>query len=90
MPTTQQVADVIAGISHIGKARDALHDAGFRAVIAANRITVDDEIFALFAGIGIDPVAGRYPRWLVYTMTADPGDYVAVGPPHAATLGPAR
>ncbi len=89
MPTTQQVADVIAGISHIGKARDALHDAGFRAVIAANRITVDNEIFALFAGIGVDPVTGRYPRWLVYSVTGEPGEYLAVGPGSAAVLGPA-
>ncbi|KGI70046.1 hypothetical protein MJO55_24320 [Mycolicibacterium rufum] len=83
------MADIIAGINHIGKARDALRDAGFRAVIAANRITVDNEIFALFAGIGIDPVAGSYPRWLVYSVTAEPEEYLAVGPDRAAMLGPA-
>ena len=25
-------------------------------------------VMKLFAGIGIDPVAGSYPRWLVYSV----------------------
>ena len=45
---TLEVAGVVSGIPAIGEARDALRKAGWRASTASNRITVDDEVFALF------------------------------------------
>lgn len=80
MPTAQQVAGLVAGSANIGRARDALVRAGFRAHIAGNRIIVDDEVFAQFAGMSIDPVTGVYPRWLVYPANARPGTYTVSGP----------
>ena len=41
--TTEQVAKVVAGVSPIGVARNALEQVGWNATIAGNRITVNDE-----------------------------------------------
>ena len=40
----------MAGIPAIGEACEALKKAGWRASIAGNRITVDDDLFAQFIG----------------------------------------
>lgn len=47
-PTAEQVADVVADIPAIGAARDALQRAGWRATIAGNRITVNDDVLVHF------------------------------------------
>jgi hypothetical protein len=76
-PTVEQVAGVVAGIPAIGKAREALIQAGWRASIAGNRITVNDEVFAQFIGAGtglassvdaawvVSAIVGTTPVWVV-------------------------
>ncbi len=74
-PTAEQVAGVVAGIPFIGKACEALIRAGWRASIAGNRITVNDEVLAQFIGAGaaggvdaawvIYAIAGAHPVWVV-------------------------
>jgi hypothetical protein len=48
MLAAEQVAGVVAGIPTPGEACDALTKAGWRASIAGNRITVNDEVFTQF------------------------------------------
>ena len=43
-------AEQVAGIPAIGEACDELEKVGWRASIAGNRITVNDEVFAQFIG----------------------------------------
>ena len=74
-PTTEQVAGIVSGIPAIGEACDALRRAGWRASIAGNRITVNDEVLAQFIGAraadGVDAawviraIAGTPPVWVV-------------------------
>jgi hypothetical protein len=49
-PTAEDVADVVAGIPAIGTAREALQQAGWKATIAGNRITVNDDVLVHFVG----------------------------------------
>ena len=44
--TVEKVGRVLSGISRIGEARNALERAGWRATIAANRVTVNEEVLA--------------------------------------------
>lgn len=64
--TAEGVAAVVAQHPAIGTACDALNNAGWPSVIAGNRITVADEVLALF----IAEVAGESgrlaARWVVY------------------------
>ncbi len=71
-PTTEQVAGVVGGIAAIGVACEALRTAGWRASIAGNRITVNDEVRAQLIGTGtadaawvISTIAGTRPVWVV-------------------------
>lgn len=75
-PTAEQVADVLTGISAIGQACNALTRAGWRASIAGNRITVNDEVLAHFIGAGIDAVGGVEARWVVYETAGVPPVWV--------------
>lgn len=59
-PTAEQVAEVVAGISAIGAARDALEKAGWHATIAGNRITVNHEVCVQFIGSSVGPVGVVY------------------------------
>ncbi|WP_155926996.1 hypothetical protein [Mycolicibacterium sp. CBMA 234] len=75
--STKTVARVIAGIRTIGAARDALSNAGLRATLAGNRITVNDEVSAQFiGGAGVDAkwmiyqISGTSPVWIVGATTS--------------------
>lgn len=63
----ERVANVVSGISVIGEARNALSTDGWRATIAANRITIGDEVLAQL----IPAKAGRFgyvsARWVIYS-----------------------
>jgi hypothetical protein len=63
MLTAEQVAAVVAGIPVIGRACDALKNAGYYARIAGNRITVNDEMFAQFIGA----LGNTDATWVIYT-----------------------
>ena len=67
-PTAEQVAGVVAGIPVIGTACDALTTAGWRASIAANRITVNDEVLAQFIGAGMGRDGGVEATWVIRTI----------------------
>ena len=70
--TAEQVAGVVARIPAIGKACYALRKAGWRATIAGNRITVNDEVFAQFIG----PAGGVDARWVIYRIAGTPPVWV--------------
>ena len=72
MLTAEQVAGVLAGIPAIGEACDALKQAGWRASIAGNRITVNDEVFAQFIGATVGALGGIDARWVVYRIAGTP------------------
>jgi hypothetical protein len=75
--TVEKVGRVLSGISLIGEARNALEMAGWRATIAANRVTVNEEVLAQlipatagsFGAVDaywvIYAIAGRRPGWIV-------------------------
>jgi hypothetical protein len=75
--TTEQVARTINGISAIGHARNVLERAGFTATIAANRITVNQEITAhLISANGnswwqVYTAHNRRPLWIVGGSVVD-------------------
>ena len=70
--TTEQVAKVVAGISPIGVARNALEQAGWNATIAGNRITVNDEVVAEFIGATAGPSGVVDGRWVIYRIAGTP------------------
>jgi hypothetical protein len=67
-PTAEQVAGAVAGIPAIGEACDALRKAGWRATIAGNRITVNDEVLAQFIGAAVGPAGGVDASWVIYRI----------------------
>ena len=70
--TAEQVARVVAGIPAIGHACEALRAAGWQASIAANRITVDDEVFAVLIGATPGEHGSIESRWVVYRIAGTP------------------
>ena len=70
--TAEQVAKVVAGVSPIGVARNALERAGWNATIAGNRITVNDEVVAQFIGATAGPSGGVDARWVIYRIAGTP------------------
>ena len=70
--TAEQVARVVAGIPAIGHACEALRAAGWQASIAANRITVDDEVYAVLIGATPGEHGGIESRWVVYRIAGTP------------------
>ena len=66
--TAEQVAGIVAGIPAIGKACEALIRAGWRASIAGNRITVNDEVFAQFIGAHLGHAGGVEATWVIYAI----------------------
>ena len=70
--TTEQVAKVVAGVSPIGVARNALEQAGWYATIAGNRITVNDEVVAQFIGATAGPSGVVDARWVIYRIAGTP------------------
>ena len=67
--TVEQVGWVLSGISLIGEARNALERAGWRATIAANRVTVNEEVLAQL----IPATAGSFGAvdayWVIYAIS---------------------
>ncbi len=74
-PTAEQVAEVVAGIPAIGKACEALIRTGWRARIAGNRITVNDEVLAQFIG-GTAAAGGVDATWVIYAIAGTPPVWV--------------
>jgi hypothetical protein len=74
-PTAEQVAGVVAGVPVIGKACEALIGAGWRASIAGNRITVNDEVLAQFIGAGRGRPSGD-ATWVIYEIGGTPPVWV--------------
>ncbi len=81
MLAAEQVAGVVAGIPTLGEARNALRKAGWRASIAGNRITVNDEVFALFIGATVGSPGGIDARWVVYRIAGTPPVWVVGAEP---------
>ena len=81
MLTADQVAAVVAGIPVIGRACDALKNAGCYARIAGNRITINDEMFAQFIGtsVGTDTDAS----WVIYQTGGAPPVWVSGSEPRS-------
>lgn len=79
MLTAEQVAAVVAGIPVIGRACDALKNAGCYARIAGNRITVNDEMFAqlIWSSVGADAT------WVVYQTGGAPPVWVCGAEPRS-------
>lgn len=67
-PTVNQVAEVIDGIRTIGEACNSLTGAGWRATIAGNRITINDEVFAEYVSVGVGSADNRDATWMVYAL----------------------
>jgi len=74
--TAEQVAGVVAGIPAIGKACYALRKVGWRAKIAGNRITVNDEVFAEFIGAAVGPAGRVDAMWVIYRIAGTPPVWV--------------
>jgi len=70
--TAEQVARVVAGIPAIGEACEALKKAGWRASIAGNRITVDDDVFARFIGATAGAHGSVEASWVIYRIAGTP------------------
>jgi hypothetical protein len=66
--TAELVAGIVNGVPSIGEACALLRKAGWHATIAANRVTVDDEVFAQFIGASSGPHGPIEARWLVYRI----------------------
>jgi hypothetical protein len=75
-PTAEQVAVVIAGVPVIGRACEALVQAGWRASIAGNRITVNDEVLAQFIGARMGRNGGVDATWVIYAVAGTPPVWV--------------
>jgi hypothetical protein len=61
----ERVAKVVSGISVIGEARNALGAAGWTATIAANRITVEDDVLAQLIPAKADRFGIVGARWVI-------------------------
>lgn len=83
-PTAEQVAALVAGIGTIGAACHALRAEGWDSVIAGNRITINDRVFARFIdeSVGID--AGTAARWVVYGIGDRPAVWIVGTEPIAS------
>ena len=64
----ERVARVVSGTSVIGKARNALETDGWTATIAANRITVADEVLAQLIPARIGTFGLIDARWIIYSI----------------------
>ena len=68
----ERVAQVLAGIPAIGRARRALEAAGWHATIAGNRITVDYEVFAQFIAASVGQFGHVHASWMIYAVAGTP------------------
>jgi hypothetical protein len=81
--TAERVAAVVAGIPVIGKACDALKNAGYYARIAGNRITVNDEMFAQFIGSSVGTMGHTDASWVIYQTGGAPPVWVSGSEPRS-------
>jgi hypothetical protein len=79
--TSEQVARVVAGIPAIGEACEALKKAGWRASIAGNRITIDDDLCAQFIGAAAGALGGVEARWVIYRVAGTPPVWIVWAEP---------
>jgi hypothetical protein len=79
--TAERVAGLVAGISVIGEACEALRNAGWRASIAGNRITVNDEVFAQFIGANVGALGDVDARWVIYRIAGTPPVWIVGAEP---------
>ena len=79
--SAEQVAGMVAGIPAIGEACDALRKAGWRASIAGNRITVNDDVFAQFIAATVGARGGVEARWVIYGIAGTPPVWVVGAEP---------
>jgi hypothetical protein len=68
MHTVEKVGRVVSGISLIGEARNALERAGWHATIAANRVTVNDEILAQLIPATVGSFGAVDAYWVIYAI----------------------
>jgi hypothetical protein len=68
MSMVERVAKVLSGMSIIGEARNALDAAGWTATIAANRITVDEDVLAQYIPARVGTFGLINARWIVYSI----------------------
>ncbi|MFG1930069.1 hypothetical protein ACGFK1_05380 [Mycobacterium sp. NPDC048908] len=68
MSMVESVASVISGLSVIGEARNALIAVGWAATIAANRITVGEDVLAQFIPAKVGTYGLISARWVIYSM----------------------
>jgi hypothetical protein len=78
--TADQIAAALSGVSTIGCACHVLLDAGLRATIAGNRISVDDRFFVQYLGCAWQGADRDTPSWLIF-------DSAASAPPIIVTAG---
>jgi hypothetical protein len=64
----ERVAKVVSGCSVIGEARNALSAAGWTATIAANRITVDEDVLAQLIPAKMGTFGQVSARWVIYSV----------------------
>jgi len=61
-----EVAKIVAAAPSIGYARHALETLGWRAVIAGNRITVNERVFAQY--VGVLAASQGQAMWMVHAL----------------------
>lgn len=66
--TAELVAGIVNGVPSIGEACALLRKAGWHATIAANRVTVDDDVFAQFIVAPTGPHGRSEARWVIYRI----------------------
>jgi hypothetical protein len=69
IPTVEKVGRVLSGISLIGEARNALERAGWRATIAANRVTVNEEALAQLIPATVRSFGAVDGYWVIYAIS---------------------
>ena len=67
--TVEKVGRVLSGISLIGEARNALEMAGWRATIAANRVTVNEEVLAQLIPATVGSFGAVDAYWVIYAIS---------------------
>ena len=67
--TVEKVGRVLSGISLIGEARNALERAGWRATIAANRVTVNEEVLAQLIPATVRSFGAVDAYWVIYAIS---------------------
>jgi hypothetical protein len=68
MSLVEAVAKVVSACSVIGEARNALSAAGWTATIAANRITVDEDVLAQLIPAKMGTFGLVSARWVIYSV----------------------